>query len=145
MIRSVCLILAVSLLIAADKKDSAKNDKDKLQGTWSMVSGESNGDPPPDEMIKNFRMVFNGDRMTLKFGPDKGQKEGTFKLDPRKKPKEILLTPSKEGEKPMQGIYDLDGDNLKLCMARAGNPRPKEFAAKKGSTDILMVLRRAKP
>jgi uncharacterized protein (TIGR03067 family) len=139
--RHACLLLAVSLLIAADTKD-AKTDKDKVQGGWTMVSGETNGKPAPDEYRKNFKMTFSGDKLTVKFSNDK-TKEGTYKLDSSKKPKEITITPS-DGEKPLVGIYDLDGDNLKLCMSQPGGDRPKEFAAKEGAGTMLLVLRRAK-
>ncbi len=139
--RHVCLLLAVGLLIAADKKDT-KPDKDKIQGSWTMVSGEAGGRPAPDEYRKNFKMTFNGDKITVKFSNDK-TKEGTYKLDSSKTPKELTVTPS-DGEKPLFGIYDLDGDNLKLCMSQPGGGRPREFASKEGTPTMLFILRREK-
>ena len=44
-----------------------------------------------------------------------------------------------------EGIYQLDGDNLKLIHGEAGDPRPTEFVSKEGSRLTLMVLKRSKP
>ncbi len=40
------------------------------------------------------------------------------------------------------GIYKLDDDTLTICMAAAGESRPGEFKAEKGSTCTLRTFRR---
>jgi uncharacterized protein (TIGR03067 family) len=89
---------------------------------------------------------IKGDKYTLKeeMGKEKSSTEGTFKLNPSGKPKTFDLYEA--GKKtPVEGIYELDGDNLKLCFQLFGQsyPRPKEFSAKKGSGQALMVWKRA--
>jgi hypothetical protein len=44
-------------------------------------------------------------------------------------------------------IYDLNGDEMKLCLRRPGNPqgRPTAFATERNSDLVLMVLKREKP
>jgi hypothetical protein len=42
----------------------------------------------------------------------------------------------------MLGIYELSGDELKICLADPGADRPKEFASAKGSKATYMVLKR---
>ncbi len=71
------------------------------------------------------------------------RKKGTFKLDPSKKPKAMDLTLEKKGKKETAlFIYELDGDNLKLCWRKPGGKRPTHFTSK--DTGGLMILKRNK-
>ena len=138
------LIVAVVLVVAAQAwADAKKEDKDLIQGDWSFVSGERDGEQPPDE-IKNMKLNFKDDKLTAMIAND--DKGGKFKIDPSKKPKEITLTLSENGKDvDMNGIYELDGDNLKLCFpADHDGARPKEFNGKQGSKQMYMVFKRAK-
>jgi uncharacterized protein (TIGR03067 family) len=138
------LVVAVGLaLVAADKPDAKKEDKDAIQGTWTFVSGERNGEEPPDN-VKSMKLTFKGDMVTAVVG-DKTQ-EAKFTLDPSKKPKEISLTMKRDGqERTVHGIYELDGDTLKICHSEKDDgPLPKEFSGKKDSKQALMVFKRAK-
>jgi hypothetical protein len=44
----------------------------------------------------------------------------------------------------MLGIYELHGDNYKVCFAPAGKPRPNELTSKPGNGYILQVWVRQK-
>ena len=134
--------LAFGLLLAPARAEDkpAKGDKEKLQGTWAVVSGERNGKPIPEETVKNAKLVFAADKMTIH---NKDRKtEGTFKLSPDKKPKQIDV--DMDG-RLAKGIYQLDGDTLKIAHGDTGGPRPKEFSAKEGSGVTVVVLKRQKP
>jgi len=143
----LALVLGVALLASAaadDKSDAAKKDLDKLQGTWTFVSMESNGqavpqgDPAP-------AITFEGNKFTVKAG-DAVLQAGTQTLDPGKKPKEVDSTVT-EGEgkgTTMLGIYELDGDHLKACFDTQGKKRPTEFKTAADSGHMLVVLKRAK-
>ncbi len=139
------LIVAVGLaLVAADKPDQKKDDKDAILGTWTFVSGERDGVAAPDD-VKTMKVSFKeGDKLTLTFKEE--NKEAKYKIDPTKKPKEISLTVTENGtEQTTHGIYELDGDSLKLCFT--DDPKgeaPKEFTGKKDSKQVLMVLKRGK-
>jgi uncharacterized protein (TIGR03067 family) len=82
--------------------------------------------------------VFTEDKVKLSAIDEKG--EGTFTIDQTKQPKTIDIRIS-DKEKAL-GIYELDGDTLKLCMIedRDGNARPTEFAGKDKA--ILLVFKR---
>jgi uncharacterized protein (TIGR03067 family) len=74
-------------------------------------------------------------------------KEFSFKLDPAKRPKAIDLAVSDEQDKGKigHGIYDLDGDRLKICFpqdANAENERPTAFKSEAGSRLVLVTLKR---
>jgi uncharacterized protein (TIGR03067 family) len=133
--------LTFGLLLAPARAEDkpAKGDKEKLQGTWAVVSGERNGKPIPEEMVKNVKLAFAGDKFTIH---NKDRKtEGTFKLIPDKKPKQIDVD---MGGQLAKGIYELDGDTLKIAHGEAGAPRPKEFSTKEGSRVAVVVLKRQK-
>jgi uncharacterized protein (TIGR03067 family) len=123
---------------AADKP--ARSDKEKIQGTWVLVSGENGGKPVSPEAAKNMSVVFAGDKLTMK-NKDRTTK-ATFKLNPGKKPKEIDVDfDGKVGK----GIYELEGDTLKVAHGELGDARPKAFPSEKGSKLTVMVFKRQKP
>jgi RNA polymerase sigma factor (sigma-70 family) len=126
---------------AAAAKEEAPKDEETIVGTWAYVSVEAGGHKVPEEQVKEAKLIFAADgKFTAMV---KGKKtEGTYKLDPAKKPKAI--TTNDEG-KTHNGIYKIDGDNLTLCMPEGdGAERPTEFVSKEGSKVILVVLKREK-
>jgi uncharacterized protein (TIGR03067 family) len=68
------------------------------------------------------------------------------KIDPSKKPKHSDATFT-EGELTAKtlGIYEVDGDNMKICYGLPGKDRPTEFSSKPGSGQVLIVYKRDKP
>ncbi len=141
MIRKVSVALVLGLLVTTVRAEdkSAKGDKEKIQGTWTIVSGEREGQPLPEEAIKSIKLVFAGDKFTLDHGDRKS--EGTFKLAPDKKPKEMDV--DMEGQ-TVKAIYQLDGDTLKVVHGQPGEARPKEFPKKAGSGLSVVTLKRKK-
>jgi uncharacterized protein (TIGR03067 family) len=142
------LVVTASLLIAADdaKQDEVKKDMEKFQGTWKAVSIEHDGAPvSSEEELASIQLVVSGDKRTLKVA-DEIRSQSTYKLDPTKKPKAIDITVS-EGllqGRTLVGIYEVDGDTHKICLAVDGQERPKELASKAGSGHLLQVFRREK-
>jgi uncharacterized protein (TIGR03067 family) len=139
--RYTWLVLVVGFLIAAD---DPKDELKKLEGSWTMVSGEKDGKPLAEQTIKTAKLVIKGDQHDVKVGDDVFK--GTHKVDPSKKPKTIDATDT-EGAfkgKTVLGIYDLEGDNFKVCFAEPGKERPKEFSTKSGTGHILHVWKKEK-
>ena len=131
-----------------DKKKAAavKKDRQALQGAWQVVTYETGGEALPEETVKNLRVVFAGDQMTMSLPKDAGKREYTITLDPTQQPKTIDASPNLAKLKvktTMPGIYQLDGDTLKLCLATLGGKvRPKDFESAAGAN--LITLKRAK-
>ncbi|MCI0705712.1 MAG: sigma-70 family RNA polymerase sigma factor [Planctomycetia bacterium] len=125
--------------VADDPKEDAKTDEEKLQGKWKVVSVQDGG---REVEIEDATVTFVKDKMILKDGNRK--LEGPFKLDSTKKPKWIDATMS---ERKTLGIYELDGDNLKICINEDPNgERPTKFVSEGGTpNDVLMILKREKP
>jgi uncharacterized protein (TIGR03067 family) len=71
---------------------------------------------------------------------------GTSKIDPTSKPRAIDLTQT-EGQgkgKTSRGIYEVEGDTRKVCIAEAGKERPTTFSSPADSGHILAVFKRLK-
>jgi uncharacterized protein (TIGR03067 family) len=115
----------------------AKADLKKFTGTWSVVSAQKDGKDAPLDEFKDVRFTFSGDKMTFKKGEE--SKEGSFKIDSTKKPPHIDVTV--EG-KDHPGIYQFEGDQLKLCVGQTD--RPTEFKSAEGTRTMLIVLKREK-
>jgi uncharacterized protein (TIGR03067 family) len=117
-------------------------DQEAIQGTWVVVSNDENGVPVVG--IKGARHTFTAEEITM---AEEGPK-ATYKLDPAKNPKEILIC-IKVGaiDTFAKGIYQLDGDNLKICWSgrSAEEPAPKDFTSEVGSRRRLTVYNRLKP
>lgn len=126
--------------------NAADNDADKIQGTWTCVSGEKDGTPIPADVVKQLKLKLTKDKYATRKG-DELLFESEYKLDASKKPAEIDIIGT-EGDlkgKAAKGIYQLDGDTLKLCYVMPGGERPKEFSAKAGSGATFTVWKRSKP
>jgi uncharacterized protein (TIGR03067 family) len=124
-------VLVIGLLIAADdKKDDAKKDdaKDKLKGTWTMVSLERSGQKVSEDEWKGNSLTFEGDNVSYKTKAD--TKKGTFRYDDSQKPAALDITPTEGPDKgkTMKMIVMMDGDNLKIAGGNGPDaPRPKGF------------------
>ena len=71
---------------------------------------------------------------------------GTQKLDPSKSPKtiDVMMTEGLKKGAVMLGIYEIDGDTLRVCFDEEGKKRPTEFKSPAGSQTFVNVHKRAK-
>lgn len=145
----VGLALVASLGRAADEanpRDAAKKDLARLQGTWTLVSLESEGEASSPEQIEGFTATYEGDSLTLK-AKETVRRRGIVTLNPSRTPKAIN-TWDQNGpyeDQTVAGIYEFDGDTLKLCFSRPGEARPMEFSTKKGPGFLMVVYKKQKP
>jgi uncharacterized protein (TIGR03067 family) len=121
-------------------------DLKKMSGTWAGALIEIGGKPPTDNEKKiKIKLVIVGEKYTVFFDEMKIT-DGTLKLDGSKKPKTIDAMPS-EGEhkgKLQPGIYEVDGDELKIVFTDPGKDRPKEFKTREKTDEVMMSYRRVK-
>ncbi len=89
--------------------------------------------------MKTMQWVFTADKITIR---QFGQKDDTelYTLDSSKKPKEIE-TMQEQGD-PKVGLYNLEGDVLKLCFSSERDEPPKELAADEAGMNVLWTFRR---
>jgi uncharacterized protein (TIGR03067 family) len=127
----------------AQDSEAVKRDLASLQGAWEMVSGERDGQGFPAGYLKNSERVVKGDETTVTV---RGQlfMKAKFFLDPSKNPKTIdydINDGPYAGQK-MLGIYELEDDRLKFCLATPGKARPAGFATKPDDGQTMTVWKR---
>ena len=129
---------------AGDKADLEK-DVRIIQGTWTFESSEAGGKALPAGELKGLILTFEGDKHTVKKG-DEVIQVGTQKLDSSKSPKTIDVTMTEGVNKGavMLGIYEIDGDTLKVCFDVEGKKRPTEFKSAPGSENFVNIHKRVK-
>jgi uncharacterized protein (TIGR03067 family) len=139
------LFLALTPGVRATDNDSAKDDLAKLQGQWVVVSLEHRGHPAEPADFEGQSSVYEKNRWTWKVG-DKVMRRGIITLDSTRTPKAINTWDSDgpHEDETVPGIYQLDGDTLKLCFAMPGEKRPTEFTTKSGTGAFLVVYKRKK-
>ena len=151
------VIFAVGALLASKFPpcEAAEKEEAGLQGRWItekfVWSGRESGQDEEMGLAIDDKSVSWS--YVKRMGNEATSSTITFtykldpsKLDPSKKLAEIDLIPT-EGDfkgKVFPSIYHLDGDNLKICRAQPGQRRPRGFSSKKGSDDILLILKRLK-
>src|SRR5438067_9143349 len=141
--KRVVLPFAFALTLPALGSLSARPGKDdaaKIQGVWLITHLETNGNKiaVPGELKwkvgpDKFETIGKDDAAAYKLGADKNL--GTFDITNLKGPAQ---------GKTMKGVYELKGDELKVCMPRTPeSERPREFTSKDGC--VILYLKRDKP
>lgn len=146
-----CAFLAVNMLLAADSNtkpaaaDAGATDLTRMQGKWSSASVVRNGERLPDEAAQALFRIVKDDQFTI-YRYNKPVSKGTLKIDATKRPRTIDVTSANlpAGVKAVYGIYEFDGERLKVCMAPAGRSRPTRFEAPADSDLTLTVWERVK-
>ena len=142
---SFVAMLAFGLCHAGDQP---KDNFAELEGTWTIIKMEINGksllekDEKWKVIIKDGKATY-ADKHAAKAEPWLLAKV----LDVSKKPKTVTVT--YEGQLTFYGIYEVKGDELRVCgdgvdPADEKNPearRPKQFDSKEG---LLLVFKREK-
>jgi uncharacterized protein (TIGR03067 family) len=146
--RLVAISLAAALAFTAGQAvgEDAKKFED-LDGTWTIAKMEVQGKSLL-EKGENWKLTIKAGKVTsdAKGGPKEALNLAKF-LDPSKSPKTI--TYPYEGKITFYGIYEVKGDELRVCgdavdTAMEKDPearRPKEFNSDKG---LLLVFKRDK-
>jgi uncharacterized protein (TIGR03067 family) len=123
----------------------APKDDDTLDGTWLPETAELAGKMFPDEIRKSLKLVVKDGKYTVTVG--KAVDQGTCKLNPKAKPKELDVTGTDGPNKGQTflAIYERDGDTLRVCYDLGGKKRPTEFKTKEGTQLFLVTYKLQKP
>lgn len=144
---AVSILLCLSLCVLtraedADRGANGRSDHQLLEGTWKVVKRMKNG-ADEDASAHPTTLTITAKEITETRDGQTGQ-EGTYTLDPSAKPKRITFV-GKTGDnagKTFEGIYEIDGNTLKLAYSFGDNAStpPKDFSGGEGSG--LLVLER---
>ena len=113
-----------------------------LEGTWRFTSLEVNGSAMAEAMYSEAKIIMDGDLFgTAGMG---GDFEGVFLIDVEASPHtiDIQFQQGPHAGKTAYGIYELDGDDLAICLGLVGFSRPSQFTTTPGSGHALERLRR---
>src|SRR5262245_16803065 len=115
------LLVAVNISLGKPgdqpKADPTKEELNKLNGRWVAITFEKDGQKAPKEAFKGLEFRFDGDSLVIKGAfKDTRQLPNKVRIDPKVKPKSINYANLGTPKNPLKGIYELDGDRLKLCI-----------------------------
>ncbi|HYH67252.1 MAG TPA: TIGR03067 domain-containing protein [Urbifossiella sp.] len=117
-----------------------------FEGTWEVVKLQHAGDDvTPFLKDSSPTMTFKGNGYVFKVGPT--TEKGTFTFDAKAKPAtiDLKITEGSGKGKTQLGIYEADGDTLRLCMADEGaKDRPTKFASAKDAPEFLLATLKRK-
>lgn len=139
-------VLAISLFgtaLAQTPAERLKREEEKLAGAWRVTGVHVNGMILPSRQVPDLKLTFKDGQFTARLGKEKPQ-EGSYKLDPSKKPKTIDLerTLGPDKGKKQVGIYELTGHTLRICACEAGNDRPTDFDTNDKPGYTVLILKR---
>jgi uncharacterized protein (TIGR03067 family) len=139
---SVAFSIAALLYSASARAQDAAEQLEKMEGAWSVASAQEEGKEQTDEKSKKLSIVIKGDTLSFVFKGQPKTLDMKLKLDPSAKPATVdLISTIREGQ-VAQGIYELQGEGLKICWARNGKARPEGFSTKPGDDRIFLTLKR---
>jgi len=115
----------------------------QLQGDWRAHSDDKSATLA---VFGNELTFHHGDEFITREG-DRVVLSGVFRVDPTAKPQviDLIILRSPNGKKngqTLRGIYEVNGDELRWCSGAPNRTRPHEFAAREGSTQIVVTLKR---
>jgi len=149
-----CLGLkASSPNLAQEPKRKAKTAD--IQGTWDLVSWERNG---KNQKLQRVRVFITESQIYsdgMRLPDDKGFQSWPYERVPSDKPNVAIMNLiGLQGRVMVPAICALDGETLRIVLGRetlthalpfkdVKVDRPREFATKPGSDQLLLVLKRA--
>jgi uncharacterized protein (TIGR03067 family) len=137
-------LMPALLLLAPD--DKTKKDEDAIQGSWSVVNFVGTGKELDEDVRKQLTIAFKEGAMEVLVNGKSDETYG-FKLDSSKKPRHIDILEKKDGKEAapaLLGIYEIDGDTLKICWNKEDprRGRPAELRSTAENKFHLMTLKR---
>lgn len=138
LVPAMILVLAGPVVRFAgdDKAKKPLQDAERILGVWTMVKGEVGDHPITDANGPLDEWTFDKDTVTAKRrGKTFFKDRLNYVLDPKANPRTIDL--EFNGKKIFLGIYEFQGDRLRICYNL--KRRPRRFASDE-DTDPRNVL-----
>jgi uncharacterized protein (TIGR03067 family) len=118
---------------------------DDLSGEWQMVSCIRDGYTLERILVNSGRRVGKGDQTTTMFGKQVFMK-ARYALDSSAAPKciDYFITAGDGKGQTQLGIYEMDGELLRICYTAPGQPRPTDFTAANGDGKTVTAWKKVK-
>jgi uncharacterized protein (TIGR03067 family) len=113
-----------------------------MEGTWAYRSLEMDGNAVPASMLRESALLIDGDRFRAE-SPE-ATYEGIFTIDVEEMPNHIDIdfVEGPEAGNRCMGIFEIEGDRLRICLGLVGAARPERFATQPGTGHALEELER---
>jgi uncharacterized protein (TIGR03067 family) len=127
--------------LAAD--DSA--DVKAIQGSWIPVKAELGAQPLLGDVLKKITLTLTNHDYVVTITGEQSD-SGTWTIDTSAKPKAMTIVGTKGPNtgKTFPCIYELKGDNFRICYDLSGAKRPTEFKTATGTKLYLVTYNRKK-
>ena len=140
------VLLLVVLIGPGGCGPSSDPELQLIQGQWVAVRVHQGNQVYSAEKVRQtgMRFAIEGNKVEMHWS---GTSAGTVEVHPDLHPKGIDLVVTTPGKKTehYSGIYELNGDILKICFRGSGMPRPAEFKTTGADMGIMVILERQKP
>jgi uncharacterized protein (TIGR03067 family) len=142
----VVLIPLVYLMMIGDAASAAdkQSDADRIQGSWAIVREDARGKERAAVDVKGTPVRISEKTITVKDDEHKIDWVVSYTLDPSREPKGIVMTLTAQGsDKPQvsYGIYELNGDQLRLCYGLTPDAVPKSFKTEPKKFNMFTLRR----
>lgn len=138
--RLIRAFLFVAMLLLMGNTANSADPNVVLAGFWKPMSVNYEGEEQINaETGKGLTLVIKDGEYRVYYlsDPEKDLHYRLFtadlKLNPADKSFELHIKDGKMKGARRHGIYEVDGNKMKLCYGSMDSPRPKEFNAPKGS------------
>jgi uncharacterized protein (TIGR03067 family) len=121
--------------LSADEKKAVA----KLEGDYTIVSGEEDGKPVPAEHIKGSIVRFTKDEIISTDREKKAVFAAKYILDTSKKPWVINMKSTKPKEGDATGLVKTDGQTVTIVYSLPGVPAPTEFKTKEKGQHLFVL------
>ncbi len=136
---ALCCSLLLGNLEAADRP----SDLEAIAGKWQPTEADLGGNKIEQMLLDSARVTYEGDKYTIEI--NNKTERGTISLDPKKDPKAMDIFPT-EGDnngKTLLAVYEVKGDELKICYSLTPTVRPENFEPA-SNTLLLVKFKRVK-
>ncbi len=139
------LLLLVIVATGADAPQRpAEKELADLEGEWTAVSFEANGDSVSTANA-GWKIIVKGKMILVRFGAVSF--DGKLVLDPASQPKQLDIIETKWGQSPVKmevsGIYKLEQGRLTVCYRFGSQTHPSEFRTTIGTNTMIQVFKQA--
>jgi uncharacterized protein (TIGR03067 family) len=143
--KTLLLGIVVLGIVLVGGSDVVAQDDKALEGTWIIVSAQMQGKEVPAKEIEDREATFADGKMTARKGT-KTLNVFRYKANATTKPRSIDLDGIEGDEKGKKwlAIYEINGDEMKLCISVDGKDRPTEFRTQEGKNLVLLAFKRKK-
>jgi uncharacterized protein (TIGR03067 family) len=118
-----------------------------LEGRWQAVYSEVAGQMTAVDEFSSIEQSFSGNEFTV-FKGGEPRYEGRFSVNRSSDPNELVLVYTKADDDmflggPRNGVVQMEGDTLKMCLGAVGQTGPKDFNTTTDSSAVLTIFQRA--